>query len=325
MIPKLLMDTPTSQAQTKQPSISLEQCLSQLAAGTFAYGQLAAFSDLSRERLRQVEAGWSKIEVATRRRLIAEAIELAEENVQYQFGRLCRFALSDPDAEVRQLAITGLWEDESDSLLRELIDVARQDESSDVRAAAVALVGDAIERLKEHDPEVDALDAISALILEYAEDERQPTLVRRRAVEAVGALDQDNRTREAILNAFEHGDQTLEAGALVAMGRSLEGRWRTVVRSEGRRVGQHSTHRGPPVRLYARPPVPPSAPLSSRRQLSRRSILPAVAMSSAPPPSRACWAGTRWRTRSGMRRPSPLATRASEGQPVWPATSGASW
>jgi HEAT repeat protein len=225
------MDTPTSQAQTKQPSISLEQCLSQLAAGTFAYGQLAAFSDLSRERLRQVEAGWSKIEVATRRRLIAEAIELAEENVQYQFGRLCRFALSDPDAEVRQLAITGLWEDESDSLLRELIDVARQDESSDVRAAAVALVGDAIERLKEHDPEVDALDAISDLVLEYAEDERQPTLVRRRAVEAVGALEQDNRTREAILNAFEHGDQTLEAGALVAMGRSLEGRWRTVVRS----------------------------------------------------------------------------------------------
>ena len=50
-IPRLLMDIPTSQAQANEPSISLEECLSQLAAGTFAFGQLASFSDLfARER-----------------------------------------------------------------------------------------------------------------------------------------------------------------------------------------------------------------------------------------------------------------------------------
>ena len=56
-------------------------------------------------------------------------------------------------------------------------------------------------------------------------------MVRRRAVEAVGALKQNDRTREAILDAYQHGDATLEAGALVAMGRSLESRWRTIVRA----------------------------------------------------------------------------------------------
>lgn len=227
----LLMDIPTSQAQAKQSSTSLEACLPQLAAGTFAYGQLAAFSDLSREQMRQVKAAWPGIDPAVRRRLIAAAVELAEENVQYQFNRLCRFALGDPDPEIRQLAVAGLWEDETRSLLAEMLGIARNDESPDVRAAAVALVGDSVDRLRDEDPESDLLGSIEALVLEYAEDEKLPALIRRRAIEAVGALEQTEQTRGVIAEAFRHGDQTLEAGALVAMGRSLESHWRGLVRS----------------------------------------------------------------------------------------------
>ena len=115
------MDTPTSQAQANEPSISLNECLSQLAAGTFAYGQLPAFSDLSREGLRSVEGVWPSIDPVTRHRLIAEAIDLAEENVQYRFERLCRLALRDPDSEIRRLAVSGLWEVETSSMLYEMI------------------------------------------------------------------------------------------------------------------------------------------------------------------------------------------------------------
>ena len=225
------MDTPTSPAQANEPTIRLDECLSQLAAGTFAYGQLAAFSDLSRVRLRTVEAAWPTIDTATRHRLIAEAIELGDENVQYRFDRLCRLALHDRDAEIRRLAVTGLWEDETRSLLEEMIRVARSDDSIDVRAAAIALLGDALVRLADRDSEPDLVEQIGGLVLTYASDGREPAVIRRRAVEAVGALEQNERTRGTILDAYQHGDSTLEAGALVAMGRSLESRWRTIVRA----------------------------------------------------------------------------------------------
>jgi HEAT repeat protein len=69
------------------------------------------------------------------------------------------------------------------------------------------------------------------MVLTVAADERQAALIRRRAVETAGALEQTAQTREIILDAYQHGDATLEAGALLAMGRSLEARWRTIVRS----------------------------------------------------------------------------------------------
>jgi HEAT repeat protein len=225
------MDTPTSQAQANEPSISLNECLSQLAAGAFAYGQLPAFSDLSREGLRTVEAVWPTIDPAIRHRLIAEAIDLAEGNVQYRFDRLCRLALRDSDSEVRRMAITGLWEDETRSLLEEMIEIAGSDDSIDVRAAAIALLGDALRRLEDEESESDLVERIAELVLTVAADERQAALIRRRAVEAVGALEQSAQTREIVLDAYQHGDAALEAGALLAMGRSLEARWRTIVRS----------------------------------------------------------------------------------------------
>ena len=46
-----------------------------------------------------------------------------------------------------------------------------------------------------------------------------PGQLLRRAIEAIGALDQTEETRSLIRAAWEHGDQTLEAGALTAMGR----------------------------------------------------------------------------------------------------------
>jgi HEAT repeat protein len=225
------MDIPTSQAQANEPSISLDECLSQLATGTFAFGQLAAFSDLSREKVRTVEEIWPTIDAVTRHRLIAEAIELADENVQYRFDRLCRLALHDEDAEIRRLAVTGLWEDETRSLLDEMIEIARDDDSIDVRAAAIALLGDALVRFGDDDSEPELVESIGELVLASAADDLEPAIVRRRAVEAVGALAQDDRTRETILGAYQHGDATLEAGALVAMGRSLESRWRSIVRA----------------------------------------------------------------------------------------------
>lgn len=224
------MDIPTSRAQTSTPP-PLEDCLSQLAAGTFAYGHLASFSDLSREQARSVERAWPGIEHTVRRRLIAAAVDLCEENVEYQFGRLFRIGLADVEPDIRQIAIAGLWEDDSRSLLRDLMQVVLEDRSDDVRASALRHLGDAIPRLIEEDSDGDLLERISDLVLATAGDEGASALVRRRAIEAVGGLEPSEETQDVIQEAWEHGDQALEASALVAMGRSMESRWLPIVRS----------------------------------------------------------------------------------------------
>src|ERR687894_3175509 len=58
--------------------------------------------------------------------------------VDLTFGRALRVALNDRSAVVRQLAVAGLWEDESSELLDRLRDMLLNDESPDVRAQAAA-------------------------------------------------------------------------------------------------------------------------------------------------------------------------------------------
>ena len=224
------MDTPTSQAQANQATLGLESCLSQLAAGTFAFGQLPAFSDISRADVRRIAAVWPRIDHEVRRRLLAEAIDLGEQNVQFQFGRLCRLALTDPEPDIRQLAISGTWEDDSASLLDELIDIASTDQSVDVRAAAIARLGDALPAVDQGGDHADYIERIAGVALAAAREPRQSAIVLRRAIEAIGALDQTEETRSLIRAAWEHGDQTLEAGALTAMGRTAESHWLLAVR-----------------------------------------------------------------------------------------------
>jgi HEAT repeat protein len=225
----LTMDTPTSQAQTNRPALKLEDCLSQLATGTFAYGQLAAFSDLNRSQLAQVEAVWATLEPDIRRKVVASAVDLAEESVEYQFSRLLRLAMADAEADIRQTAIRGLWEDDSRSLLDDLIGVIRDDPSADVRAVAVEHVGNAVASL-DSSSDASLRERIADVLLAIGGDEGESTLVRRRAIESLGGLEQDEESRDIIQDAWEFGDQALEAAALVAMGRSFESRWLPVVR-----------------------------------------------------------------------------------------------
>lgn len=225
------MDTPTFQTADSPQALPLDQCLADLKAGSFANGQISAFSDLSRSALREVERCWLEIPARVRRRVVGGAVELADGNVQYQFNRLFRVALTDPEADIRQRAIAGLWEDETRSLVDELIPIAESDPSADVRGAAIGFLGDSLERLAAESGSEKEVEQIRTLVMSVAAAEGEPTVMRRKAIEALGLLGDASDVRHAIGNAYEHGDQALEAAALVAMGRSLDARWRPVLRA----------------------------------------------------------------------------------------------
>lgn len=224
------MDTPTSRT-AKSPALPLDRSLAELRAGSFAYTQLAALSDLSREGARTVEGTWLDIPPNARRSLIVEAAQSTEANVEYQFNRLFRIALHDPEPDIRQHSISALWEDETSSLVAELLSIAESDSSADVRAAAIAVLANSVERLVDWSDSDALIDRIASLVTGIAASDGEPTVTRRQATESLGELNQSPEVRRLIQEAYEHGDQALEAGALAAMGRSLDVRWRPVVRA----------------------------------------------------------------------------------------------
>ena len=68
-------------------------------------------------------------------------VEQAETHVDLNFHAALRTLLADADAQVRRLAIEGLWEDEKPSLIPPLTRLLSMDAAAEVRAAAATSLG----------------------------------------------------------------------------------------------------------------------------------------------------------------------------------------
>src|ERR1043165_9802550 len=98
-----------------------------------SHSTLAKLSGLSRQQLDDFMPTWSGLPVAERRRAVRSMIDLAEDNVELGYNDLFRRLLADPDAEVRALALEGLWEDDRGSTADLLIKTAHEDVEPGVR------------------------------------------------------------------------------------------------------------------------------------------------------------------------------------------------
>ena len=86
-------------------------------------------------------AGWARIPLDKRQKLLAVLDELASDDFRMDFSALFRIALTDRDAEVRRLAVEGLWMDENPAIVRSLLTLLAEDDSADVRASAADALG----------------------------------------------------------------------------------------------------------------------------------------------------------------------------------------
>lgn len=192
---------------------------------------LFPLSDVSRERLPYFAGAWSGLSAVRRLELVRELVEQAEANIHLNFHAILRLLLTDLDAEVRRLAIEGLWEDEKPSLIGPLINRLREDESMEVRATAAVSLGRYVWLgvLEEIGPE--PASAAESALHETWFREGEVNAVRRRALEGLahGALPDLN---ELILNAYYDEDELMRQSALFAMGRTADSRWSKVVLGE---------------------------------------------------------------------------------------------
>jgi HEAT repeat protein len=214
-----------SQEQAEQARPMLAEAISAIRKGDLSQTQVARLSDLSRVNARALAAEWDSIPERNRIDLVRRFDELSEERVELNFGRALRVALNDRSAVVRQLAVAGLWEDESSELLDRLRDMLVNDESPDVRAQAAA----ALERFSTMAATGSLKEPLASdlrdVLRRSASDADAPYGVQRRALESLGPYAADPRISSLITEAFDSDDHGLQCSALYAMGRSQDSRW----------------------------------------------------------------------------------------------------
>src|SRR4030067_394839 len=98
-------------------------------------------SDLDTAEVERLRKSWTRLDSTHRRDIMGELGRLAQEHIELNFDRVDRMALSDPDSQVRRLAIDNLWESEDPGLVPALVRALTADSEPSVRAAAAAALG----------------------------------------------------------------------------------------------------------------------------------------------------------------------------------------
>ena len=213
---------------------SVETLLQRLATTPDAtpLNEYFALSDLTRAQAESVRKTWPTLDPETRRRVLAILLEGAETYLDVDLNVFLVTILDDAEADVRQLALETLAENEpAPEMLGPMIQRLQRDEDDDVRAAAAAALGYYVLA-----GELDELDAALAMRAEESlvailTDPAEPIIVQRRALESL-AYSGEVGVRQFIEDAYYSPYEALRLGALVAMGRSADIRWRKLVRAE---------------------------------------------------------------------------------------------
>jgi HEAT repeat protein len=192
---------------------------------------LADLSDLNRSQVAEFHAAWYALRPARRLELITAMVEQAETNIHLLFQAALRVCLTDGDAQIRRLAVEGLWEDERVSLVTPLADLLAHDPAADVRAAAATSLGRFVLLGVLGDiAEAPAQQAETALDAAWQRS-GEPVSVRRRVLESLSYTDTAD-LHAMISDAYYSDDALMRQSALFAMGRSANPRWNKIILAE---------------------------------------------------------------------------------------------
>jgi HEAT repeat protein len=192
---------------------------------------LCYLSGLSAEDAERVGQVWSDLPRDLRLELISRLVKMAEADFTLSFGAIFRIAMGDEDAEVRRIAIEGLWEDEDVRLVPLLAQSLLEDKSVSVRAAAAQSLGRFIllGELGKIRPKPRTKAYTALLQALQARDEH--TEVRRRALESLAYVCNETVVT-SIREAYGSSSEKFRISAVFAMGRSADTRWDQEVRHE---------------------------------------------------------------------------------------------
>lgn len=203
---------------------------------------LYRLSDINQENLSDLVGIWADVVVDRRRGLIEDLELLTDTNNLLSFEPIFRFALKDPDDQVRFFATRAIEVFDTDDLIPFFLSVLDEEEFIDLRAVTASVLGKYIYRGE--------LDKISLVEKEQIEDKLlgilesdQPHQIQQRALEAISYSSRPE-VQEHILNAYKSDLEDWISSAVFAMGRSLDHHY-------GEMVCDKLQHTSPKVRLEA--------------------------------------------------------------------------
>lgn len=188
---------------------------------------LYCLSDLESPELEQLQSAWSNIPIWRRQALLEDVEELNVSDTLLSFESFGRFALQDPDAKVRLLAVQILWESEEKSLIPVFIHMMTTDSDSEVRAASASALGRFVYAGELEEIPQRTLQKIEEVLLATVNGS-DALEVRRSALESLGYSSRDEVT-SLVEKAFASDDKYWKASSLFAMGRSANQRWAPTV------------------------------------------------------------------------------------------------
>ncbi len=190
---------------------------------------LPSFSDLTPDDLIDLKMVWPNVPAARKVSVLQDLEELAEADTLTNFDDLARFCLSDPDADVRVLAIRLLWECDDLKLVDVFLDMMHHDPEVQVQAAAASALGSYVYEGELEQISVSILDKIvDALLDTYRTSPHMQ--VRRHALESLGFSCREE-IPPLIEAAYKSGIPDMVASALFAMGRSADGSYHQQVKA----------------------------------------------------------------------------------------------
>jgi HEAT repeat protein len=211
--------------------MGIQQALGVLAAPdhNITMTELRALSDLAWDEREPFRAAWQVLTTGRRREIVGRLVELADDNVDLNFGTVLLTCLDDSDSAVRARAAEGLWEDEHPRTLRGLLPLMLSDPAPEVRAAAAVTLSRFAYMAEMGELSSGDERSLREGLLRVLADSEQPPVVRRRALESAGYFSGVPEVRQAIRQAYAGGEAGLRESALVAMGRSLEPEWLALI------------------------------------------------------------------------------------------------
>jgi HEAT repeat protein len=192
---------------------------------------LYGLSGMDRAETLLFQQAWPSIAIERRRQIINFLVEIAEASFEVNFDPAFHFCLDDEDAEVREAAIEGLWEDNDTALIKPLITMMQDDPSISVRAEAATSLGRYVLLGELGKIKARPFALVREALLETIHAPFEELEVRRRAIEAI-AYSSEEGVQEIIEAAHYHEDERMRVSALCAMGRSTDPYWADLVIGE---------------------------------------------------------------------------------------------
>ncbi len=206
--------------------MSLEAYLQELKdpAQPLVASKLTSISGLDPDELSTFLGTWLETDVERRRQVVRQLLELTEDNVELNFDAVFVAGLEDEDAEVRHMAVQGLWEYDGRDLISPLVRLLGGDPDAGVRAEAALALGVFMLRAELEQLSADDGQRVEQALHAVIDNPTETVEVRARALESVGACSAP-WVRNSIDEAYGSGDRRLQVSAVHAMGRSCDSRW----------------------------------------------------------------------------------------------------